>query len=153
MTPPAPAGAGRLAGWSHVPRLIVIKGVDEGKQFELAGPTLGIGRGEGNAVHLHDTEVSRRHAELRLTDEGYRLVDVGSANGTHVNTQAVQEVLLKPGDHVQVGQTILVYSAGRSDGPSSVNLADQIRLLPKQDLEPPSAIIKTVGEAEASRIL
>src|SRR5262249_40613405 len=97
--------------------------------------------------------VSRRHAELRLTDEGYRLVDVGSANGTHVNTQAVQEVLLKPGDHVQVGQTILVYSAGRSDGPSSVNLADQIRLLPKQDLERPSPIIKPVGEAEASRIL
>ena len=45
-------------------KLIVIKGADEGKQFELADPVVGIGRDAGNAIRLNDTEVSRRHAEL-----------------------------------------------------------------------------------------
>src|SRR5689334_3003381 len=38
-----------------VPRLLVIKGADEGKQFELAGPHIGVGREAGNDVRLHDT--------------------------------------------------------------------------------------------------
>ena len=45
-----------------VPRLIVIKGVDEGKQFELTGDLLTAGRDSSNRIKLHDTEASRRHA-------------------------------------------------------------------------------------------
>jgi signal transduction histidine kinase/pSer/pThr/pTyr-binding forkhead associated (FHA) protein len=138
---------------STVPRLIVIKGADEGKQFELSEPLLGVGRDTSNAIRLHDTEVSRRHAEFRQVEEGYRLFDVGSANGTFVNGQPVQESLLRAGDHIQIGQTILVYSAGRSAAQGESDLADRISMITRQDLELSSAIIKTVGEAEGSRIL
>src|SRR5436305_11809599 len=95
-----------------VPRLIVTKGPDEGRQFELQGPALTLGRGSGNALVLHDTETSRRHAELRLTLDGagYRLLDRGSANGVFVNGERVRDALLRPGDQVQVGHTVLVYS-------------------------------------------
>src|SRR5262245_44215579 len=48
-----------------VPRLIVIHGADEGKQFDLDQEFHGIGREASNSFRLHDTEVSRRHAELR----------------------------------------------------------------------------------------
>src|SRR5580704_11456046 len=89
-------------------RLIVIKGTDEGKQFELTDGVLGIGRDSSNQVRLTDTEVSRRHAELRHTPEGFRLSDQNSANGTFVNTKPIKDVLLQPGDHVQVGQSVLV---------------------------------------------
>jgi signal transduction histidine kinase len=133
--------------------LIVIKGTDEGKQHELTEPVVGVGRDSSNVLRLSDTEVSRRHAEFRQTEEGYRLVDVGSANGTFVNNQAIKDVLLQPGDHVQVGQSTLVYSAGRSDTVPVADLAERISMISKHDLELGSAIVKTIGEAEGSRIL
>ena len=99
-----------------MPRLIVIRGADEGRQLELDGPVLSLGRDSSNALRLHDTEVSRRHAELRLTLSGadYRVVDRGSANGVFVNGVRVQDALLRPGDQVQIGQTVLVYSGGEA---------------------------------------
>jgi signal transduction histidine kinase len=137
--------------------LIVTKGVDEGKQFELTGEHVGAGREGSNRIKLHDTEVSRRHAEFVRTAEGYRLVDRGSANGTFVNNQSIRDVLLQPGDQIQIGQTILVYSAGAHSGawepPARGDLADHISLITRQDLELPSSIVQTIGEAEGSRIL
>ncbi len=136
-----------------MPRLIVIKGADEGKQFELEGSAVGIGRDASNRVRLHDTEVSRRHAELRLIGDGYQLFDIGSANGTAVNGQPVQDAVLQSGDHIEIGQTTLVYSAGRAEGQATSDLAEHISLISRHDLELPSAIIKTIGEGEGSRIL
>jgi signal transduction histidine kinase len=140
-----------------LPRLIVIKGVDEGKQFELTVPHAGAGRDGSNRVKLHDTEVSRRHAEFVRTAEGYRLVDRSSANGTYVNNQPIRDVLLQPGDQIQIGQTLLVYSAGGGEDawqpPVRGDLAEHISLISRRDLELPSAIIKSIGETEGSRIL
>ena len=136
-----------------MPRLIVIKGADEGKQFELTGERLTAGRESSNKVRLCDTEASRRHAEFVRTPDGYRLLDVGSANGTFVNNQGVKDVLLQPGDQIRIGQTVLVFSAGRSETPPSNSLADQISLIARQDMELSSAVVRTVGESEGSRIL
>jgi signal transduction histidine kinase/pSer/pThr/pTyr-binding forkhead associated (FHA) protein len=137
----------------RVPRLIVIKGTDEGKQFDLAGAMLDVGRDAGNRIRLHDTEVSRRHAEFHLVEGGYHLRDKGSANGTFVNNQPVSDVLLQPGDQIQIGQTLLIYSAGRSNASGESDLADRISMITRQDVELSSAIIKTIAEGEGSRIL
>jgi signal transduction histidine kinase len=140
-----------------LPRLIVTKGVDEGKQFDVGGDRAGIGRDSSNRIKLHDTEISRRHAEIVRTAEGYRLIDRGSANGTYVNNQSIRDVLLQAGDQIQIGQTILVYSAEARQSswepPPSSDLADRISLISRQDLELPSAIVESIGEAEGSRIL
>jgi signal transduction histidine kinase len=135
-----------------VPRLIVIKGTDEGRQFALAGDVVGIGRDSASAVRLTDTEVSRRHAELVRTPDGLRIRDVGSANGTYLNNQSVRDALLQPGDHLQVGQTVLVYALDRGEQPAT-DLADRISLIARPDTELSSAIVKSIAEAEGSRIL
>src|SRR5205085_9194474 len=130
------------------------KGTDEGKQFVLAGDVLPAGRDAANRVRLTDTEVSRRHAEFVLApDGGYRVRDVGSANGTFVNNQSVRDVLLQPGDHVQIGQTVLVYTLDRGESAPAGDLADRISLITRQDVELSSSIVKTIGEAEGSRIM
>lgn len=137
-----------------MPRFLVIKGADEGKQFELQGPEVSIGRDATNRIRLHDTEVSRRHAECRQVEDGYAIVDVGSANGTYVNNQRVKEIMLHAGDQVVVGQTTLVYSTGRGEKVvEDTDLADKISLITRSDLEFSSAIIKTISEAEGSRLL
>ncbi len=142
----------------HVPRVLVIKGPDEGKQFELTEPALTVGRESTNRIRLHDTEVSRRHAEFRLTDDGVVFLDVGSANGSFVNGLKVQQATLRSGDQILVGQTTLVYSAGRPDQLAARDapgddLSGKISIITRADVELSSAIIKTIGETEGSRIL
>jgi signal transduction histidine kinase len=131
----------------------VIKGTDEGRQFSLTGDVLSAGRDSTSRVRLTDTEVSRRHAEFVRTADGFRVRDLGSANGTFVNNQSVRDALLRPGDHVQIGQTVLVYTLDRGESAPASDLADRISLITRQDVELSSAIVKTVGEAEGSRIL
>jgi nitrogen-specific signal transduction histidine kinase len=133
--------------------LIVVKGADEGKQFELTGPILGIGRESMNQIRLHDTEVSRRHAEFRETSEGYVLFDLGSINGTFVNNQPIKDAVLQSGDQIQVGQTVLVYSAGRTEPQAATDLAGRISMITRHETELSSAIVKTIGETEGERIL
>jgi len=137
-----------------VPRLLVTKGADEGKQFELAEAVISVGRDGTNRIRLHDTEVSRRHAEFRQVEAGYAVMDVGSANGTFVNNQKIQEAVLQAGDQIVFGQTTLVYSTGRSDDRlEQAGLAEKISMISRHDLELSSAIINRIGEREGSRIL
>ena len=137
-----------------MPRLLVIKGADEGKQFDLTDPVVSLGRDASNHIRLHDTEVSRRHAEVRMNGAICQLVDSDSANGTFVNNQKISEVNLVAGDHIGVGQSILVFSTGRDDAATHVGeLAEKISLITRADVELSSAIIKTIGESEGSRIL
>jgi signal transduction histidine kinase len=133
---------------------MVIKGIDEGRQFELAGPVVGAGRDATNAIHLHDIEVSRRHAEFRLTLDGtgYRIHDRGSANGVFVNGQPVKDYLLRSGDQVQIGKTVLVFSLGRGEGVAA-DLSDRIRMFARPDAELSSQIVSAIGDEEGSRIL
>ena len=135
-------------------RLIVIKGSDEGKQFDLPDQPTGIGRERTNPICLHDTEASRRHAEVLPADDGtFYLRDLSSANGTLVNTRAIQQTMLNTGDHIQIGQTILVFAASRTESPANSDLADRIRMVTKHDDEFSSAIVKTIGENQGSVIL
>lgn len=133
--------------------LYVLKGPDEGKRFELADDVIGIGRDANNGVWLHDTEVSRRHAELRVQPNGsHQLVDLASSNGTFVNSQQVQTATLQPGDQIEIGQSLLVYVAA-TDLSRKGELAGRIAVLAKAGRDVPSAIVRSVGEAEASKLL
>jgi two-component system, NtrC family, sensor kinase len=61
-----------------VPSLFVIQGRDQGTRFRLEEPALTLGRDPSHSVQLHDTEVSRDHAELFRRGEKYLLRDLGS---------------------------------------------------------------------------
>lgn len=136
-----------------MPRLIAIKGADEGRQFPLDSDVLSAGRDSSSKIRLTDTEVSRRHVEFVRTPDGYRVRDVGSANGTFVNDQSVRDVLLRPGDHVQIGQTVLVYALEHGEQVPTEDLAEKISLISRQDFEVAGSIVKAVGDNEGSRIL
>jgi pSer/pThr/pTyr-binding forkhead associated (FHA) protein len=54
--------------------------------------------------------VSRRHAEVVHSGEGYRLRDVGSLNGTYLNRERIEsEAPLRNGDELQIGKNKLVF--------------------------------------------
>lgn len=62
-----------------------------------------VGRMEGNDLVLRDHTVSRNHAEVRREAAGWKVVDLGSRNGTLVNGDPVKESRIKPGDILSFG--------------------------------------------------
>jgi pSer/pThr/pTyr-binding forkhead associated (FHA) protein len=89
--------------------LVVQRGPSAGSRFLLDTETVSAGRHPESDIFLDDVTVSRRHASFRRTPEGYIVSDVGSLNGTYVNRDRVDEVLLAGGDEVQIGKYRLVY--------------------------------------------
>jgi hypothetical protein len=75
----------------------------DGKRHMLAGERMTIGRSRECEIVVDDPNVSRRHAEVRKTIEGWMVVDLGSTNGVKVNGRRVQEEVLRPGDTITLG--------------------------------------------------
>lgn len=134
-----------------MPSLFVIRGNDQGTRFELEGETVGLGRDSGNTVQLHDTEVSRHHAELTHTESTYVLVDLGSSNGTFVNGKRTQQHRLATGDQVQMGSTLMLFT-----GPPEESLEDvtgKVDITARVAADEPSRIVRSVSQQEGTRLL
>jgi hypothetical protein len=81
----------------------------DGRRVSVGTEPLVIGRLPECDVVLADSNVSRRHAELRRKGDGVFVTDLGSTNGTRVNGTPVREQLLTSGDEVSVGSTRLIF--------------------------------------------
>ena len=60
------------------------------QQTQVAGNSLEIGRGSGNALLLDDLHISLRHAVIEYVDGRYVIKDLDSRGGTYVNHRAVR---------------------------------------------------------------
>ncbi|GAA4438931.1 ATP-binding protein [Bremerella cremea] len=127
--------------------LFVIQGDDQGRRYELARDMISIGRDRGNEIVLHDTEISRRHAEIRMKDGQFTLVDLQSSNGCFVNQKRVMECPLTHGDRLQLGHTLMIFThtaAAPTTRPISVSLQEKHR--------EGSRIIHSIRHEEGSQI-
>ncbi|GAB39942.1 FHA domain-containing protein [Gordonia sp. w5E2] len=111
---PADTGVERLSPGTAL--LVVKRGPNAGSRFLLDQPTTSAGRHPDSDIFLDDVTVSRRHAEFRLGDNEFQVVDVGSLNGTYVNREPVDSAALSNGDEVQIGKFRLVFLSGPRDG-------------------------------------
>lgn len=75
----------------------------------LSKEEMSVGRSKDNDVVLLDHVVSRYHARIIDTKEGYLLTDLGSFNGTEVNGKSIQNRLLKNGDEIRIGHARIVF--------------------------------------------
>lgn len=92
------------------PQLIILSGSLESKIFSLADiENFTIGRAVKSHLAIPDYGLSRQHALIRQTTDGFLLEDLNSRNGTFVNDSPAQKLLLKHGDRIRVGQTFLLF--------------------------------------------
>jgi|GEM_PF-1499583 len=78
-------------------------------EYQLYRHTTIVGRGKDTGLLLPDISVSRHHAQIVRTEEGFILMDLGSQNGTVLNGSQISKKLLKNGDEIGVGKFNLVF--------------------------------------------
>ena len=86
--------------------------IGPGGRIALGSGEITIGRDLSNTIVVDDPRASRRHAVVRPQDNGHTIIDVGSANGTLVNSQRLQigvSYTLKNRDTVRIGNTTFTY--------------------------------------------
>ncbi len=96
-------------------------------------------------MRLHDTEVSREHAELVRRGDNYMLRDLSSSNGTYVNGQQTNERELMSGDQLQFGRSLLLYTGFVES--SYENIADQVDIIPRADSNDGSRIVAALSHS------
>ncbi len=116
--------------------LRVLDGADRGKIFGGLPLPVTIGREEGNTIQLNDERISRFHIKIQEDNSKFILTDLESTNGTKVNGDEIRLRILRYGDLVSVGRSLLLFGTedqiaerlaeirGRDDR-SDVLLADE----------------------------
>jgi len=93
--------------------LRVLDGADRGRVFEDMPTPLTIGREEGNLIQLTDDRISRFHLKIQEDDGKLVLTDLESTNGTKLNGETVQLCILRPGDLIALGRTMILVGSRR----------------------------------------
>jgi len=83
--------------------LRMLNGPGKDRVFTMRSTVTTIGRGTDNDLVLESTDVSRHHARVECNGGQWRIVDLGSTNGTKVNGQPVRDVVLRVGDRIEFG--------------------------------------------------
>lgn len=92
--------------------LVVIYGPELGKRSTLSRTTFEIGRSSKADLPIDQESISRHHARISFDGAAHLIEDLGSTNGTFVNDAKVQKSMLRDGDQIKVGRSILKYMAG-----------------------------------------
>jgi len=124
--------------------LVFIAGLQQGQRFVIDKDLVRLGRERFNDLTVDDESSSRAHAEIRRHGDVLRLRDLGSTNGTYVNNRRVSEVVVKNGDRISIGSTVMLLEQrgeGSAEEPRTgsvlfrdgepANVTTQFRLDPK----------------------
>ena len=87
----------------------MVRGPNAGSQFLLEQAVTSTGRHPNCDICLDDVTVSRRHAEFRLENQQFVLVDLDSLNNTYVNKELIDSAVLVDGDEIQIGKFRLLF--------------------------------------------
>ena len=75
-----------------------------GERVVLDSDSLKIGRQASCRIVFNDSNVSREHAQMRRSSDGWKVLDLGSTNGTKINgVKIAEEQLLVNGDEISFG--------------------------------------------------
>ncbi|MDA1055980.1 MAG: sigma 54-interacting transcriptional regulator [Planctomycetota bacterium] len=97
--------------------LVVLNGTNSGSTLRLDGASgvVTIGRHISNDLQLDDDKASRMHSRISLRGDRWHIEDCDSLNGTHVNSQPIEQSLLEPGDLIRIGDRLILFVDNTSD--------------------------------------
>jgi len=81
--------------------------------FPLKNTLTIVGRSLDCEIVIADNHISSQHLQIDKAKRGFKILDLGSANGTYINdVKLINPVVLKDGDEILIGSTKLVFSEG-----------------------------------------
>ncbi len=89
----------------------VLDGADRGRIFDKLDAPITIGREEGNSIQLNDERVSRFDVKIQEDHQRLVLTDLDSTNGTKVNGEDMQLRILRFGDMISLGRSVLLFGS------------------------------------------
>jgi hypothetical protein len=111
LTPAPATNSGGTTGQSTERPFVATLTADDGVMHPLLEETSTIGRTAVNSIALRDPSVSAKHARIVRGTDGFTIEDLGSRNGTYVNSEKLSEKrLLAEGDLVRLGKIILTFN-------------------------------------------
>ena len=84
--------------------VVILSGGADGSEFLLEERQVSVGRGAESAIAIDDSSMSKEHAIFEFSDNGFRIRDLGSMNGTLLNGSEIRVAELKHGDRIQMGE-------------------------------------------------
>jgi len=111
------------------PRVAIIAGPKKGDVVALDTDEVSIGRDATNGLRLQEPLVSRHHCVIRKSAEGHSVADLDSTNGTLVNGVPVKQQRLSHGDHLRIGDSVLLFllhDAESAPNRTSVELGNNV---------------------------
>ncbi len=88
---------------------VVISGSELGRRYPLPSSEARIGRVSTNELVVDDRSISRTHARVFPTPEGFVIEDLASTNGLLINEIATTRKVLRDGDIIKLGRTVLKF--------------------------------------------
>lgn len=130
---------------------LIIHGPEHGstpeREIELRRGELVIGRAGEADLEIDNPTVSRRHAAIACTTQGYVLTDLGSANGTWVNGNRITRRVLRHEDQIRFGAVVVVFD--EPPDPGATMMVDVGRLLDEVPAAP-AAVANPAASAPAA---
>jgi Protein of unknown function (DUF3662)/FHA domain len=83
-----------------------------GSRHHLTRPVTTIGRGTDADLRIDDPGVSRKHAQIRVSNVAAEIMDLDSTNGTIVDGRRVRSAALADGSTIRLGNTTMVFRRG-----------------------------------------
>ena len=95
--------------------LRVLEGREVGRGYPIHQTPVSLGRDALCDISILDQRMSRQHAMLFYFPPDFYLKDLGSTNGSFVNDKRINQTLIKNGDHLKLGATVLEFIAGSTE--------------------------------------
>ena len=107
-------------------QLVMKEGPNPGQIFELDNAEFSIGRDINNDFVISDSEMSRKHAKIYKSGDGFVIEDLGSTNGTFIDGQRLIGIhKLTSGENISFGENVkLTYETPKFD-PDATRVSSQ----------------------------
>jgi pSer/pThr/pTyr-binding forkhead associated (FHA) protein len=98
-----------MSGDGEVAMIYIHRGPSQGSRFLITSSGASIGRAASNEIFLDDVTVSRKHAEISVSGKAFHFTDLGSLNGSYINSVQSSKHHLQSGDEIQIGKYHMLF--------------------------------------------
>ena len=120
-----------------LPKLVVTKGKNEGKEYWIKGEETSIGRSPECDITISDNNISRKHTRVVFISGIFFVYDNESLNGTLLNGKKIIEAQIKTGDLIRIGETEFKFEYEKdAKGPDHQKTIPLFKAPPKDEAKP-----------------